>query len=280
MSIRYAATQWCFPGYGVYAVRNAASVGFEGLQIELGCEKDGYYMAQKRIQQAYLEDAEKYAVEFPSIVLNDLDFNGYVKGPGRPEYQIAMQSIDMVIQVARDMDIGMIMLPHYQDNAITDDYTMSNAIRILRETCKKAQIWGLTVGVETCLNNEQHRQLFDSIDMPNVCLYYDSQNYKFESHLSQKEIIEGSYRYIKDQLHVKDGFGHRSDGGEQSNALMGKGDSDFMATIAYLKKMHYEGWLVVENYYYSKNLRSLRADCFETMEEDLNFLKSLFADET
>jgi len=276
MGVKYGATQWCFPGNGVFAIKNAAKVGLQGLQLELGCGANGYYMTQKRLQQDYLEEGEKYSIEFPSISLNDLDKNGYVKGEARPSYQIALDTIDMVIKMAKDMGIGTIMMPHYNDNAIVDEFTMENAAKVLKLACEKAFEYGLTIACESALNVKDQIILFEKIDMPNITLFYDSQNYHYFAGFLQKEMIEGLYSYIGDQLHVKDGFGHAYDGGALSCAMLGQGDSDFMSTVDYLKKKNYSGWLILENYYYSDKLRVLKEDVFEVMQEDIQYLKSLF----
>ena len=39
-----------------------------------------------------------------------------------------------------------------------------------------------------------------------------------------------------------------------SNAMLGQGDSDLDATLDHLRKMDYNGWAVIENYYFSKGI--------------------------
>jgi sugar phosphate isomerase/epimerase len=276
MSIRYGVTQWSLPGHGAYAVKYASEAGFSGLQIEIGSHEDGYYMAQKKVQDDYMSDAEKYGITFPSIVVNCLSTHGFASGKGNDDYDIAMESLELTLETAKIMGIDMIMIPQFWNNEIKDNTTFENSVKVLRQYCASTMKQGIRIASETTLPAEKQIEFMKSVNAPNLSVFYDSQNYRYFKGYDQKETIQTLYPYFCDQLHVKDGTGMESKGGVLSGSMLGHGDSDFEATVACLKSNHYCGWLIVENYYYVKSFRDLGIGQFEAMEKDLLYLKSIF----
>ena len=278
MEIKYGITQWSLPGKGPYAIKYAAEADLDGLQIELGYYDDGgYYMAQKKVREDYMRDAEKYGIEFPSIVLNDLGNHGFADPENQKDCKIALESLDIALDVAQSMGIDIIMIPQFWKNEIVDEKTLEHSAKILRTFCQKAGERGICVDSETTLNAERQIQLMEAVDMPNFKTLYDSQNYYFFKGYDQKMMIEKLYPYMGTQVHVKDCYGHDydPDGGALSGALLGQGDSNFMATVEYLKKMNYSGWIISENYYYALPMRNLKEDQFELLQEDMRHLREV-----
>lgn len=276
MSIKYAITQWSLPGHGGYSVKYAAEAGLDGMQIELGSLEDGYYMAEKKVQTDYLEDGKRYGITYPSLVLNCLSTHGFVGDEAEADYKIAMESMAMSLDVAEDMGIPMIMVPQFWANEITDDLKFDNTVKVMKKFCKDAAERGIAITSETILAADRQIELMKAVDMPNLSTLYDSQNYYFFYGYSQKETLDKLFPYISDQVHVKDGVGLDGKGGVLSGALLGEGDSDFMATVDKLKENKFEGWLILENYYYLKEFRALPMGQFGALERDVKYLKSLF----
>ncbi|PWM35800.1 MAG: sugar phosphate isomerase/epimerase, partial [Clostridiales bacterium] len=147
--IQYGITQWALPGEGIYAIRHVAEMGFDGMQLEVGAYAKGYYMSQKSIRDAYLEDGEKYGIQFPSIVLNDLMVNGFVKPRGSEQYKIAQETMELGLEIAKYMKIDDVMIPQFWGNEITDDETFEQTVEELGRFCKKAAEAGIHVESET-----------------------------------------------------------------------------------------------------------------------------------
>ncbi|MGI6168931.1 MAG: hypothetical protein ACOYI4_09285, partial [Christensenellales bacterium] len=66
------------------------------------------------------------------------------------------------------------------------------------------------------------------------------------------------------------------EGGVLSGALLWEGNSKFKITEKKLKKENYSGWIILENYYYTKPLRDQKEDQYELLADDVAFLKSVF----
>jgi sugar phosphate isomerase/epimerase len=275
--MKYGITQWSLPGHGMYAVKYAAEAGLDGLQIELGAYEDGYYMAQPKVYNDYLADGKKYGIEFPSIVLNCLSTHGFVGGADSEDYDIAIESLYMALDVVKAMNINMVMLPFFWANELKDEATTANAITVLKDYCRVAAEFGLEVATETTLSAEDQIKFLTAIDLPNVTTFFDTQNYRFFKGYDQKDTIEKLYPYISDQIHVKDGIGQEHKGGILSGSYLGQGDSDFQASVDKLKAESFDGWLILENYYYLRSFSGPSSGQFEALDKDVSYLKSLFA---
>ena len=133
--MKYGITQWSFPGYGLYAVKQAALAGYEGLQLECGRQSYGYYLTSRLIRDSYKEDAKRYGIEFMSVVANDIMFISCQGNTAEQEYADSVKSIDLTIQAAIDMECSKIMLPFFHKSQIRyeDEGSFDRAVRVVRD---------------------------------------------------------------------------------------------------------------------------------------------------
>jgi len=240
---KFACTQWGMPGEGLYAVKVAAAAGLDGLQIELGSYENGYPLAQKIVREGYMEDGEKYGIEFPSIVLNDLNNNIFVEGPNTDKGKIAYESFDLAVEVAADMGIDTIMIPNFFDDFITKPEHYDNAADGLRYICDRAARYGIQIASETVLAWKDHKKVLDKVDRKNIGVFFDSMNYKYFSHLDPLSNLKDLYPHMVNQLHFKDGIK------EMSGSMLGEGDMEFEKQAEFIKNSDFNGWVILENYY-------------------------------
>lgn len=276
--VKYGITQWALPGEGIYAIKHIAELGFDGMQIETGGYDKGYYMSQKRIRDDYMEDAEKYGITFPSIVLNDLMTHGFVAPKDSDDYKIAQETMERGIEIAEYMHIDDIMVPQFWGNEIKDDRTFEQTVEELKKFCAKAASKGMNVESETTLTAEREIELFKQVGAKNLTAFYDSHNYYYFYDIDQVATLEKLYPYMGSQLHVKDCKGHDFDGGILAGAMMGEGDCNFMGTMNFLRDKGYKGWLIMENNYWEKTIRCRNEDQFVMVGEDLNKLKKIVSE--
>ena len=57
--IKFGCVAWGLPGGGYFAPQIAKEAGLDGIQLELGSYEWGYPLAQKQVQEAYLEERRK-----------------------------------------------------------------------------------------------------------------------------------------------------------------------------------------------------------------------------
>lgn len=266
MNVKLGVTQWSLPGNGVFAIQTVAEAGLKGLQIELGSYERGFHMAQPRMREYYMKEAQKYNISFPSLVLNDLHYEGLINDKGSEKYNIAYESVKLGIETARAMGIKAVMIPHFLDNEIKSQQDFDRTADALKYACDLAGD-DITIASEAIISAFRHVELVKKVGRKNLKIFHDSQNYKLFRNYDQLETIDGFYDYMIDQIHVKDGIG------VVSSALLGKGDSNFYGTIDYLKKRNYSGWLILENYYDRQPLAKPADDYYALLAEDVRILK-------
>lgn len=272
---KYGATQWGMPGNGWYGVRLAKEAGLDGLQLELGSYERGYPLAQKQIQQAYLEEGGKYGIQFPSLGLNDINVNYFIKGRNSDIGKISYEQMELAVETAHAMGIGMIMVPLFLDNEPKTEEDYENAAEGLRFCCRKAQSYGIDITSESCIDAASHLKLLQMVDMPNHTVFYDVQNYRYWGKIDQMETLRALWGHIYPQIHVKDGTGMYDNGGHLSGSPLFAGDAHVKDQLDFLLGKGYEGWMILENYYDQLPLRACcELDQLSLVKEDLKNLKA------
>lgn len=268
---KFGVTQWGMPGETHYSVRIAKEAGLDGMQIELGSYESGYGLAQKYVMEKYLEDAEKYGMQFPSLVTNDLGVNGFVEGRNSEPGKIAYETMRIGIETAAAMKIDTIMIPNFFANWIANEKHFENTVEALIFCCDLAAKHGITIGSETGLSPEDHFRLLDRVNRPNIGIFFDSMNAKFFGKRDQMDTLKKELPRFVPQLHIKDGVD------VLSGALLGEGDMDFFKQAEYLVNSNFAGWIILENYYSHLPVRrGDTADQLALLVKDLATAKKAF----
>ncbi len=268
---KFGITQWGMPGEWHYSVRLAKMAGLDGMQIELGSYESGYPLAQKYVQDMYLEDSKKYDIAFPSLVVNDLGVNGFVGGRTSEQGKIAYETLRLGIEAAGRMKIDTIMVPNFFANWIATEEHFENTVEALIFCCDNAAKYGITIGSETGLSPDDHFRLLERVNRPNIGIFFDSMNAKYFGKRDQMDTLKKELPRFIPQLHIKDGID------VLSGALLGEGNTDFFKQADYLIASNYSGWLILENYYSHMPLRKTStADQFELLLKDIQTAKKAF----
>jgi sugar phosphate isomerase/epimerase len=275
--MKYAITQWSYPGNGIYAIRFAAQAGYDGIQIELGDYTNGYYMKNREMQQVYKEETEKHGLEIISIVLNDVMRRGFLGPKDGDDYKIAMGSIDMILEVASAMKLNSVMVPSFGVSKICNRDDFNRTVEVLKDTCVKAEKYGINIESETSLAAEMQIDLMKQVDMPNLSTFFDTQNLQWNDGLSQTENLVKLLPYLCKQIHLCDGWGNRENGGPNGGAILGTGSAEFFEQMKILGESHFDGWLITENIYWKKSLYDL-GNPYELSKKDLEIVKKAVAE--
>ena len=269
---KLAIPEWCMPGDSIFGIRMAAEMGLDGVQIEAGFPNTGFKLSHKRVRELYVETAQQYGIELISIVMNDLNNHGLRHGKGTEAGDIAWEHLEIAIEAVKDMGIGVLMIPHFEDNDIHTDEDRMHVVEALQYACDQTLDSGITIAAETAILSEDFISLAKEIDRANLKLFYDSQNYMCFRGYNPMDHLPAVYPYMVNQLHVKDGLG-----GAWSSKLLGEGDSHFAEQIAWLKAHDYSGWFVFENYYSQLPLRKEAKDPVDLLRKDIETLQSALA---
>lgn len=275
-TVKIGSTAWGLPGNGWYGPYMAHRAGLDGIQLELGSYEVGYPLAQRGVQEAYLEDAERYGIEYPAVVLNDLMVHGYAKGCNTEEGKIAFDMIELGLEVAHELDISEVMLPNFGENRIREQEHFDNMIQALSFACERALPFGITVLTENPLAWDKQLELLHTVGADNLKIHYDSQNMKYNWDLDQCEQLQRLYPYMTAQLHVKDGDAKPAPAG---SAPLGTGNTDFRRQMQILRELGYTGWIITENYYCKpamQGVTSARESQWDSLVKDVALLRETF----
>lgn len=247
--VKVGAVAWGLPGAGSYAPRIANLAGLDGIQLELGSYEAGYPLAQREVMEGYLEDREKYGIEYPALVLNDVMIHEFINGRNTEHGKIAYDQIALGIKTAKSMGIDRLMIPNFINNLMISSDHVENTKDALSYACRLAAPEGILVLTENALDWEAQKELLSEVGESNLKVHFDTQNFKFNFNMDQCAQLEGLYPFMDLVLHAKDGV---EGPGER---LLGEGNTNFDGQMKLLCEKGFEGWIVIENYY---NLSPLR----------------------
>lgn len=111
---------------------------------------------------------------------------------------------------------------------------MQVVINKLKRFAPMAEKHGFILGLETLLDEADHRYILDSVGSPAVKVYYDTANSARMGYNIYNEIESLGSENIC-EIHVK-----------ENGDLLGKGAIDFLRVKTILKKINYQGWLIIE----------------------------------
>lgn len=269
MDLKYGICQWCMPGDGMYAPKLAAQAGWDGVQLDLGTYERGMALTQKAIQEGLLEDAERYKIAYPSLVVNAVTVHSMSKNRrDSSEGQIVYELIQKGVEATAALKIEAIMLPCFFESYITCEEEFQNTVDAFRYCCQLAQDKGIDVYVESILSAADQLRMVEEVKMPNLYVFYDTQNYDAFSDLDQVEMIRAIQPYMGTQFHVKDGCG------TTSNRMVGEGNGKVFQTLNYIRDKGFRGWVISENFYDKIPLRLRNeTDQMAVSMEDLSVIK-------
>ncbi|MHC4535379.1 MAG: TIM barrel protein [Planctomycetota bacterium] len=270
MDVKYGACEWALPGNGIDSIRISKEVGLDGLQLGFVSYERGFLLSQKRFRDFYMEEADKYEIEIPSMAICEFDNYGLKNAKTTEKGKIVYEIIDLAIEAAADMSMKMIMMPSFVDGFIDTDEELAITAEALQYACKSAAENNIIIASENLLTVERNTLLFEQVGEKNLKGFYDSQNYKSNLGWEQVPMLEKLYDILYPEIHVKDGIGDKG-----SSRLLGEGDTDFYGTMNFLKTNNYSGWIHLENFYDRLPLRTKSPKNYiDILKMDLDILKS------
>lgn len=268
MNVKLGICNFCFPGTGVFAPRLVSELGLDGMSVEYGSYEHGWALSQGKIRDLYLEEQQKYGIEYPNIGCSDGDNVAFHARENDKMNAIVNQAAVGAVDAAKYMNIPLVFFANFNASNINTEEDMEYTARRYQFICDYAGEKGIEIACENPMSIERQLQLVDMVDRKNFHLFYDSDNYTYFTEFDQITILDGIYEKMIPQLHVKD-----STKGCIANAILGTGVSNFYGTIENLKQKGYGGWLILENLYELEGMRHLNPDYFEILKEDVRILK-------
>ena len=232
----------------------ASRLGFDGVQVDLGEVKP---MLEPEAQQEYQSRAQAHAIEIASLSLGILNRVPYKSDPHAEQY------VSDGIDVAQAMGRDVLLLAFFgQGDLRNDPPGIDTLVERLKDMAPKAEQAGVTLGLESWLNVEQHLDIIERVGSPAVMVYFDMVHAHTEGRDIYEEITTlGSHIC---EFHAKD----------YSHIMFGAGEMDFTAIRRAMDDIGFRGWIQIEQYDEIQGDKPLGLE--ETYRRNLQYLRGVF----
>ena len=249
------------------AFRLGKAVGLDGIQYSFDARGRGWDLRTQENREDIRKIVEETGVGISSLaigLLNKISFAKTQEGE-----QLVHQCIQTMVtmkdeaaqlndeKLAEKVAPNLVLLAFFGEGDINGQQHLLDAtVEKLKRVAPKAEKHGITLGLETWLNEADHRYILDKVDSPAVKVYYDVANSNKMGYDIYKEMASLGSENIC-EIHCK-----------ENGFLLGRGRVAFERVRGILKQIDYKGWLVIESAVpkgmdvenaYSKNVAYLRS---------------------
>lgn len=213
----------------VKSLKTGKKIGLDGVQVSLGTLGDDMHLRQEKIQQEYKDACQKYGMAIGGIAIGEMNNIPYKSDPR------AEQWVSDSIDVAKKLDCKVILLAFFSNGDLKNDVEgTQETIRRLKKVAPKAEDNGIILGIESWLSAEEHMEILNSVNSPNVKVYYDMCNSNKMGYNIYEEIRWLGKENIC-EFHAK-----------ENGYLLGQGKIDFQKARKAIDDIQYEGWIQIE----------------------------------
>ncbi len=233
----------------------AKEIGLDGVQVSLGTVADDMHLRKAAVQADYKKAARETGVDIASLAIGELNGVPYKKDP---------RTIDWVrdcVDVCQALGVKVVLLAFFSEGDLRGDKAgVDEVVRRLKDVAPKAEKAGVSLGIESWLNADQHLEIIDRVASPAVKVYYDVCNSTDRGYDIYKEIRQLGKRKLICEFHAK-----------ENGALLGKGNVDFRKVREAMEDINYTGWIQIEGAVPSG------ASMLESYRSNLAFLRKVLS---
>ena len=268
--IKLGICEWVSPVPGPSVCRVAAEVGLDGVELNIGSCERGLPLSNATIQRYYRDEAERWGISFSSMALNGLTPHTLLHPEDRAEDEIVRDILRRSVKAAAALSIPLIQVPSFYDGGMDSPESMKATAHYLRYLCDLAAEHDIRIGSENTLTAEENLALVNMVNRPNFCIYFDIENAVFFRSENPAEAIRRLGKAIC-EIHMKDGTRKAL-----ASRPLGEGHACFEECARTIRDIDYSGWLILENNYDRTPLRSVAAEDFGQLKQDVHQLKEAF----
>ena len=243
---RIGACDWSIGKMGdPEAFKVAKEIGLDGVQVSLGTAANNMQLRKPEVQKKYKEAAGEAGLAVASLAIGELNEIPYKSDPRTVEW--VSDSID----VCQALGLKVVLLAFFGNDDLRGDKAgIDEVVRRLKAVAPKAEKAGVSLGIESWLNAEQHLAILDRVGSKAVKVYYDVCNSTDRGYDIYKEIR--TLGHLICEFHAK-----------ENGALLGHGNVDFRKVRAAMDDIGYTGWIQIEGAIPSGEpmLKSYQANC-------------------
>lgn len=273
MKQRFGICEWSFPVSGPLAIRLAQEAGYEGIQLgEGGGRRMGYPLKHPRVQAIYRETADQWGITLHSLNMGALLADGAMNHPAGTEMgKSARESLEAGFEVCCRLELRTIVLTLDPKS----EEAFENVICHLSYASELAKDSGVEIAIESALPLADIQRILRNADQ-NVKICMDLLNpLRFGTGNPQEQIRAFGREKIS-HFHIKDSISSLFQPGQRGCVPLGRGDAGYEASVSAIKEIDYQGWMIIENYYYLPPMNSGREDFVALAACDLETMKRSF----
>ena len=233
----------------------AKEIGLDGVQVSFGAPGVGDDLREETVRAKYAAASEETGVTICSLAMGVL--NGVPLATEDRAEQWVGQCIETMTRMTPNP--GVVLLAFFSKGDINGDRKKQDqVIQRLKRLAPKAEKAGVTLGIESYLNADDHIRILDTVGSSAVKVYYDVANMDRKGY----DVYGGLKKLGKEricEIHAKE-YGN----------LIGQGKIDFQRVRRVLDEIGWDGWLVLENA--TVEGRST-VECYR---DNLKYLRSVF----
>lgn len=227
---RIGACDWSIGRMGDPAAFDVArEIGVDGVQVSLGTVADDMKLRKAEVQQQYLQAAARTGLKVSSLAIGELNNIPYKSDPRTVAW--VSDSID----VCRALGVRVVLVAFFSNDDLRGDRAgVDEVVRRLKAVAPKAEKAGVSLGIESWLDADQHLEILRRVGSPAVRVYYDVCNSNDMGYDIYGEIRRLGRKRIC-EFHFK-----------ENGSLLGQGKVDFRKVRAALDDIGYRGWVQIE----------------------------------
>lgn len=239
----------------VEAIEVGKKIGLDGVQISLGTLDNDMHLRQEIIQRQYKDACSKHGIAIGGIAIGEMNNIPYKSDPR------AEQWVSDSIDVAKALGVKVVLLAFFHNGDLMNDRAgTQETIRRLKKVAPKAEEKGVILGIESWLSAEEHIEILNAVDSPNVKVYYDVANSNKMGYNIYDEIRWLGKANIC-EFHAK-----------ENGFLLGQGDIDFKEVRKAMDDIGYKGWVQIESAIPEKT------NMFESYLHNNKYIRSILND--
>jgi len=229
VKFKVGVTDWNLKQEGkLEAVALAKSLGFDGVQVSIGKGTDSLPLADPALQKAYLDESKRVGLPVESLCLEVLHRNFLKSDP------LGARWVADSVGIAKAMKVRVVLLPFFNNGALTNTDEMDKVGDILKEIAPSAERAGVILGLEDTISARDNVRIMERTKSPAVLTYYDVGN-STQGGFDVVEEIRWLGRDRICEVHLKD-----------NPHYLGEGKIDFKAVIDTLADIGFDHWAQLE----------------------------------
>ncbi|MGI6169603.1 MAG: TIM barrel protein, partial [Christensenellales bacterium] len=166
-NITIGICDWALPGEGLYATRMAAEFGLQALALKIGLLENYYPITEQTMQRYYLEEQQRYGIEYCALALNDFDNLPIHAREGTTEHEQVWEILRRAVSTAVALGIPMVQVPAFGASEIKNMEDMRYTANALRYLCGELGEHGISVGSENLLDPREFIEFYGMVGKKN-----------------------------------------------------------------------------------------------------------------